>query len=104
MNRFYQGGHRDASIGLTYTDRKAERELEDAPQSLADIVRIQQMSCRGKTTDQICDATGLPRDAVIRVLTPTEAAEKQRPHRPAYANTGYAKRKSWMWPAGRPGR
>jgi hypothetical protein len=103
MNRFYQGGHRDASIGLPYSERKAEREFEDAPLANADIVRIQQMSCQGRTVDQIVTATGVSRDAVIRVLTPSEVSEKQRPRRPQYAELGHEKRKRWMWP-NRPGR
>jgi hypothetical protein len=97
MNRrFYPGGSRDQQVQL-YSERRAEREFQDRPLPHADLVKIQQLACRGRTVDQIVAEVQIAREDVMKALEPSENAVARKPHRQARAGVGFHKIKRG-WP------
>src|SRR5258708_6432121 len=107
--RFLTGGHRDALLvpfSESYSERQRQAQLEDQPLDLGTIVRIQQLAGRGYDVDRIVAELAphrIPRETIIRVLTPSEQAAPRRPHRPERANVGYERVKRG-WPGYGPRR
>lgn len=62
-----------------------------------DITRIQQLACRGWSTEAIEKTTRIDRASIIRVLEPSEASQSRQPYRPERANVGYAANKARLF-------
>jgi hypothetical protein len=92
--RFIQGGWSRAEV-QPYSDVKADRGLDDgAPLPIGLIVEVQQLAAKGRTVDQIVEATRIPRNEVVRLLD--DEAKPRKPARPARAQVAYGKVKA-MW-------